>query len=84
MPDPHGQNPDLRAQPSLSGSMVLDKNPFGGGETRCSESHNNKSSLLLSFKKDESSFLKKRSKRLLFFMRQLDCAFPLRDVFSGG
>jgi DUF971 family protein len=29
------------------------------------ESHNNKSSLLLSFKKEESSFLKKRSKRLL-------------------
>jgi hypothetical protein len=29
-----------------------------------SERHNNKSSLVLSFKKEESSFLKKRSKRL--------------------
>jgi hypothetical protein len=32
-----------------------------------SESYNDKSSLLLSFKKEESSFLKKRSKRLLFY-----------------
>jgi hypothetical protein len=36
--------------------------PGGAG----SECHNNKSSLLLSFQKEESSFLKKRSKRLLY------------------
>jgi hypothetical protein len=37
--------------------------PGGAG----SESHNNKGSLLLSFTKEDSSFLKKRSKRLLFY-----------------
>jgi hypothetical protein len=40
-------------------------------------SHNNKSSLLLSFKKEDSSFLKKRSKRLLMLTRELYGAFLL-------
>ncbi len=48
-------------------SGVYSISPGGVG----SESHNNKSSLLLSFKKEESSFLKKRSKRLLFLSANL-------------
>ena len=54
--------------------------PGGAG----SESYNDKSSLLLSFKKEESSFLKKRRQKTFIFMRQLDRAYPLRGVFSSG
>jgi hypothetical protein len=45
---------------------------------------NHKTSLLPSLKKENSSFLKKRSKRLLIFMYQLDHAFPLRTMISSG
>jgi hypothetical protein len=41
---------------------------------------NDKSSLLLSFKKEESSFLKKRSKRLLFMGGRLLGQQPLCDA----
>jgi hypothetical protein len=52
--------------------------PGGAG----SESHNNKSSLLLSFKKKDSSFLKKRSKRLLFLCANLTVRFRSEACFQ--
>jgi hypothetical protein len=52
--------------------------PGGAG----SESHNSKSPLLLSFKKEESSFLKKRSKRLLFLCANLTVRFRSEACFQ--
>ena len=52
--------------------------PGGAG----SESHNNKNSLLLSFKKEDSSFLKKRSKRLLFLRANLTARFRSETCFQ--
>jgi hypothetical protein len=52
--------------------------PSGAG----SESHNNKNSLLLSFKKEDSSFLKKRSKRLLFLCANLTTRFRSEASFQ--
>jgi hypothetical protein len=52
--------------------------PGGAG----SESRNNKSSLLLSFKKEDSSFLKKRSKRLLFLCSNLTVRFRSEACFQ--
>jgi hypothetical protein len=52
--------------------------PGGAG----TDSHNNKSSLLLSFKKEESSFLKKRSKRLLFLCATLTVRFRSDACFQ--
>jgi hypothetical protein len=52
--------------------------PGGAG----SETHNYKSSLLLSFKKEESSFLKKRSKRLLFLCAGLTVRFRSEACFQ--
>ncbi len=46
-----------------------------------SESHNNKSSLLLSFKKERVFFSEEKKQKTFIFMRQLDRAFPLRGVF---
>src|SRR5277367_4457826 len=43
--------------------------------------HNSKSSLLLSFKKEESSFLKKRSKRLLSHTLAAPSAPPFARIF---
>jgi hypothetical protein len=48
------------------------------------ESRNNKSSLLLSFKKEESSFLKKRSKRLLFSCADFTVRFRSEACFQVG
>jgi hypothetical protein len=44
--------------------------------------YDNKSSLLLSFKKEESSFLKKRSKRLLFLYATLTVRFRSEACFQ--
>jgi hypothetical protein len=60
--------------------------PSGAG----SESYNDKSSALISFKKEESSFLKKRSKRLLFLCANLivrlcsEASFPVVSLIGKG
>jgi hypothetical protein len=59
-------------------SGAYNMTPGGAG----SENHNTKSSFRLSFRKEESSFLKKRSKRL----SRLSTNYPARigiDGFSG-
>ncbi len=52
--------------------------PGGAG----SERDNYKSSLLLSLKKEESSFLKKRSKRLLFLCASFTVRFRSETYFQ--
>ncbi len=54
--------------------------PGGAG----SKSHNSKSSLLLSFKKEESSFLKERIKRLLFSRADVIVRFRSEACFLDG
>jgi hypothetical protein len=44
----------------------------------------NKSSSLLSFKKEESSLSEEKKQKTFVFMCRLDRAFPLRGVFSSG
>jgi hypothetical protein len=58
--------------------MSLSHEPGGAG----SKSHKNKSSLLLSCKKEESSFLKKRSKRLLFLRADFTVRFRSEACFQ--